>query len=126
MDAKGKWSPGEFLTVMGVYAVVLCVSIRFLRFNPDSTFRIAIAIAPMIPAMLLPVVFVRQLRRMDELQRQQQLEALGFAFAGTAVLTFGYGFLQNVGFPAISSFAVWPLMSVLWIVGLWLAHRKYQ
>ena len=126
MNGQDKRHAGELFAVIGLYAVVLIVALRLLHFYPHSAFRTSIALAPMLPALLLPVVVVRRLRRMDELQRQQQLEALGFAFAGTAVLTFGYGFLETVGFPAISSFAVWPLMAVLWVIGGWIAQRSYR
>ena len=71
-------------------------------------------------------VILRELRRMDELQRRIQLEALGFAFAGTALLTFSYGFLEGLGYPRLSMFTVWPVMAALWIVGLLMARRRYQ
>ena len=80
----------------------------------------------MIPALLVPVVVVRRLRTMDELQRQIQLEALGYAFAGTAVITFGYGFLERVDFPRVSAFSVWPLMGALWFVGIGVARWRYR
>jgi hypothetical protein len=66
------------------------------------------------------------MRRMDELQMRIQFEALGFAFAGTAILTFSYGFLEGLGYPKLSMFMVWPILAVLWVVGLVLARRRYQ
>lgn len=107
----------ELTATIVAYAIVLSGSIILLQRYEDSQLRIAIALAPMIPACFVPVVVVRMLRRMDELQRQIQLEALGFAFGGTAVLTFAYGFLQLVGFPPVSWFFVWPIMASLWIIG---------
>ena len=53
-------------------------------------------------------------------------KALGFAFAASALLTFSYGFLENVGFPHISWLWVWPVMGVMWMVGLRLASHRYQ
>ena len=63
--------------------------------------------------------------RLDELQRRIQFEAIAFAFAGTALLTFSYGFVENVGFPHLSWFFVWPIMAILWIIGLGIATRRY-
>jgi hypothetical protein len=67
---------------------------------------------------------LRQLRRLDEPALRVQLEALGFAFFGTVLLSFGYGFLEGLGWPRLSMFAVWPVMAVLWVVGGWLAGRR--
>jgi hypothetical protein len=51
------------------------------------------------------------------LQRRVQFEAVAFAFAATALLTFTYGLLENVDFPRISLTWVLPLMIVLWTAG---------
>ncbi|MGH2365578.1 MAG: hypothetical protein ACRDGF_05055 [Chloroflexota bacterium] len=63
---------------------------------------------------------------MDEFQRKLFAESITFAFGGTALLTFSYGFLQNVGFPRVSWFAVWPLRAVLWGIGSLVAYRRYR
>lgn len=80
--------------------------------------QILLSLAPMLPAIFLCVVIIRMIRRMDEMQRKLQVEALALAFAGTALLTFGYGFLEGVGLPRLSMFAVWPVMAGLWAVGV--------
>lgn len=126
MKTQGARYLTELFGTIAVYAVVLIASIWLLKSFPDSALRIPVALAPMLPALFLPIVVVRHLRRIDELQRQIQLEALGFSFAGTAVLTFGYGFLENVGFPHLSSFVVWPVMAVLWVIGLVIANRRFR
>ena len=63
---------------------------------------------------------------MDEMHLRIQFEALGFAFAASALLTFSYGFLENVGFPHLSWLMVWPAMGVMGIIGLAVARRRYQ
>lgn len=80
--------------------------------------QILLSLAPMLPAIFLCVVIIRMIRRMDEMQRKLQVEALALAFAGTALLTFGYGFLEGAGLPRLSMFAVWPVMAGLWVVGV--------
>src|SRR5437870_3530606 len=126
MDSSTRRYYAELFGVLAVYGVVLMISVTALDRVTEGPLRIPIALAPMVPAMAMPVVVVRALKRMDELQRQIQLEALGFSFAGTAVITFGYGFLELVGFPRPSSFVVWPLMAVLWILGRFVAARRFQ
>ena len=117
----------EFGGAMLAYAVILVVSITLLNnTDPGSGWRVPLALLPMIPMVFALLAFVRAFGRMDELQRRVQLEALAFGFGGTALLTFGYGFLQLVGFPQVSWFLVWPIMAALWIVGLALANRRYR
>jgi hypothetical protein len=61
------------------------------------TVRALVAVSPAVPTIFALLAFLRFLTRMDELQRRIQLEALGFAFGVTAILTFAYGFLENAG-----------------------------
>jgi hypothetical protein len=117
----------ELAGALLAYGLMLFGSIELLQHVAFARpLRDLIALSPMIPAAAVPWIVLRELRRMDELQRRIQLEALGFAFAGTAVLTFSYGFLEGLGYPRLSMFSVWPLLAVLWIVGLALARRRYQ
>ena len=117
----------ELTSALAVYGLMLVGSITLLtHVDVARPWRDAIALSPMLPAAAMAWIVLRELRRMDELQRRIQLEALGFAFAGTAILTFSYGFLEGLGYPRQSMFMVWPLLAVLWIVGLVLARRRYQ
>lgn len=123
----GKRYRTEFGGAMVAYAVVLVAVILVLNnIDAESGWRVPLALLPMIPIVLVFVAFLRFLDRMDELQRRIQMEALSFGFGGTALLTFGYGFLQMVGFPKVSWFFMWPIMAVLWIVGRARAERRYR
>jgi hypothetical protein len=126
MDAPRRHYHRELALALVAYTIALVISNVLLRAFPGSALQPVIALIPMLPAAAIPLVIVRLLRRLDELQRRIQLEALGFAFGGTAVLTFGYGFLQGVGFPAVSWFAIWPLMAMLWLLGCFLAGQRYR
>ncbi len=117
----------EFGAAMIAYIVVLFLSIWAITTHLlRSPWRYPAALLPMIPAGFALVAAVRHLGRLDELQRRIQFEALAFAFGGTALVTFGYGFVENVGFPHLSWFWVWPVMALLWTLGLVLANRRYQ
>ena len=116
----------EMTAIFVLYSVLLLLSLRWLSAHPVSPWRIPVALAPMLPSLLIVVAVVRYLRRVDELQRQIQLEALGFAFAGTALITFGYGFLEGVGFPRVSAFVVWPIMGALWLLGTLVFGRRFR
>ena len=124
---KSKQYTKELTAALVVYGLLLAGSIQLLtHVDVARPWRDVIALSPMIPAAAMAWVILRELRRMDELQRRIQLEALGVSFAGTAILTFSYGFLEGLGYPRLSMFTVWPLLAVLWIVGLVLARRRYQ
>jgi len=124
---KSKQYVKEMITTMVVYGVMLVGSIELLtHVDVARPWRDLIALSPMLPATATAWVILRELRRMDELQRRIQLEALGFSFAGTAILTFSYGFLEGLGYPRLSMFTVWPMLAVLWAIGLALARRRYQ
>jgi hypothetical protein len=117
----------ELSTALAVYAVLLVGSIRLLQHVALATpWRDIVALSPMVSAVTVPWIVLREMRRLDELQRRIQFEAIGFAFAGTAVLTFSYGFLEGLGYPRLSMFAVWPVLAVLWAIGLALARRRYR
>jgi len=116
----------EFGGAMGAYAVVLVVAITIINANPHAGWRAVVALAPVIPAGFAVLAFVRFLRRMDELQRRIQLEAIGLSFAVSGILTFAYGFLELVGFPHLSVIWVFPGMIMLWGLGAAVASRRYQ
>lgn len=110
------------------YCVVLTVSLWLINHGmvEDGAWKTVISLAPMLPGIFIAISVLRQLRRVDELQRKIQLEAFSLAFAGTALITFSYGFLENVGYPKLTMFAVWPVMSTLWIIGGVISHRRYR
>jgi hypothetical protein len=112
---------------MAAYAAVLILSQKILAAGvEDETARIALLLSPMLPAVFICGVVIRSIRQLDELQRRLQLEALALAFAGTALITFGYGFLEDAGLPRLSMFAVWPLMGILWLVGGLAGRMRYR
>ncbi|MBK4216577.1 hypothetical protein JJJ17_11625 [Paracoccus caeni] len=116
-----------FLFAMLAYAVVLVISLRILAGGiADPSLRLIISLAPMLPAIAVCLSVLSVIRGLDEMQRRLQLEAFAFAFAGTALVTFGYGFLENVGLPRLSMFVVWPLMAALWGCGVALGGLRYR
>lgn len=117
----------EFGAALVAYGVVLAISILALKSLPSTSgWRAPVALTPMLPAAAVLAAVMRHVSRVDELQRQQLLESLALAFAGTALLTFGYGFLENVGFPHLSWFFVWAVMAVLWALGALVTHVRYR
>lgn len=119
------WLP--FVLSMLGYIVVLIISLRVLAQGiPDGAMRVTISLAPMVPALFLGWSILSLIRSLDEMHRRLQLEAFALAFAGTALVTFSYGFLENAGFPKLTAFTVWPLMCGFWIVGVVMGRLRYR
>jgi hypothetical protein len=111
---------------MLAYGIVLVVSLTLLNAHPHAGWRVPVALAPLAPTVYAIWAYVRFLGRMDELQRRIQLDALALACGGTGLLTFSYGFLENVGLPPISLIWVFPLLMALWGLGGAVASWKYR
>ena len=116
----------RMLVVTAAYIALVYSSVHWLKRGPAVPWKYIIAVLPVFPMFLVPVFVVERLRKIDELQRRIQLEALGFAFAATALSTLTYGFLENAGLPGLNWMWVWPLMAAFWIIGLFAARWRYR
>ena len=112
---------------MVCYLVILSLSLILLNRGIQTDWmRTIVSLLPVLPGLAAAYAVIRQLRRLDEFQIRIQFEAIGFAFAATALVTFTYGFLENVGFSELSMFVVWPVMATFWLIGLVMAHRRHS
>jgi hypothetical protein len=111
-----------------LYAVLLVGSLTLLdRHVVEWTpARIVLGLSPMIAAFGILNLSMRKYRSQDELQKKIMSEGIVFGFGATAILTFSYGFLQRTaGFPDVSWFFVWPVLAATWVIGGWIARRRY-
>lgn len=123
-DAMRGWI--GFAAGMAGYVALLVLSQRLLAGGiQDQGTRLLVSLMPMLPAAIVCAAVVAIIRRLDEMQRKLQFEALALSFAGTALLTFGYGFLEGEGYPRLSMFVVWPLMALLWTIGTCLGRLRH-
>ena len=96
-----------------------------LEANPGANWGYAVALLPAVPVAICVVALEPYYNRLlDELQQRIQLEAIAFAFLGTLVITFAYGFLELSGLPGIGWKWAWVLMVVLWLMGDWFVRRR--
>jgi hypothetical protein len=116
-----------FLGAMIAYAVVVFVSVFLLNHGPsDAWWRIPLALTPIIAIFLAVWVFLRYFHQLDELQKRIQLEAFALSFGVTCIVTFGYGLLEDAGFPALNWTWVPTFMLVSWGIGSAIAAlRRY-
>lgn len=111
---------------MIAYVILIILSRLVLDSLGSSPWRYLIALLPVIPVIFLVIAFLRYLSGIDELQQRIQLQAIGFAAGTTSLLTFAYGFLELMGFPRFSTFLTFPLMVILWGLGLSYVTRNYR
>lgn len=119
-------TPVYFGSAILAYLMVLVGSVTAVQANPNADWKYEVAVLPVVPAALVIWLTVRTLGRLDEVRKRIQMQALGFSMAGTALLTFGYGFLEAVGLPDLNPTLVLPLMTVLWGIGLAVLAVRYR
>ena len=114
------------LVPMAVYTLALVASLNFLKAHPESPWRVPVAVAPVLPIAFVVLNTVRRVRAMDELQRRKHLEAAAFAYPAMVILSITYGFLQNVGFPAVNWMFVGVDLIILYGLGQLAAWWRYR
>jgi hypothetical protein len=116
----------QFAFALLAFLMILAGSVTVVQANNAEAWRYAIAAIPVVPAGIVIWLFVRALSRLDEVQKRVQVQALGFTLAATALLTFGYGFLEGIGWPAMNGSVVLPVMALLWGVGMVAIALRYR
>jgi len=117
----------EFGLSMGLYVVAVIGSTILLNNFEFSQFvQIIITLLPVIPTIFVVLSILRGLRESDELQQRIQLHAVTFSAITTGLITFSYGFLENIGFPPFPTLWVLPIMFFLWSSSLGFLWKKYQ
>jgi len=97
-----------------LYIIVLFGAFTLAKPMTPGTARTLLLLTPLAPPALAVWAIVRQFARIDEFVRLRSLEGIAIAAAVTAGWTLTYGFLENVGFPRLSMFTVWPVMGAVW------------
>lgn len=133
MDKITKRYLREFSLSMALYVIVMVWSASLLNRMGDSLWRVPnaywrvpITLSPVIPIILMLGVFLRYLNRIDELQQHIQLMAIAFVAGVVGLLTFSYGFLENVGFPHLPLVWIFPATIILWALGTAYFSRRYR
>lgn len=116
----------EFGLALLAYMMVLVGSVVVVQANPQADWRYFVVVLPVAPAAFVIWLFLRALARLDELARRIHMEASGFALATTALLTFGYGFLEGTGLPHLNWTYILPIIAVLWGIGTAIFKLRYR
>ncbi len=124
-NAKSNYA-AHFLIAMFFYALVLILSIWLIRSFPGAAWHVPVALSPAIPGFVAALVIAREIGSRDELQRQIQLEAIAFAFGGTAIVAVSIGLLEIAGARPLNGAYFIPIMMALWGIGQFWAIRRYR
>ncbi len=117
----------EFGISMGFYIVLLIASILIItNVGLPKAAQVIVTLIPVVPTIFVVIAVMRALRDSDERQQRIQLQAVTFSAIVTGLITFSYGFLENIGFPRLPSLFIFPLMIALWGIGAGIFAGKYK
>ncbi len=116
----------QFAFAILAFLMVLVGVVTVVQANSTVSWKYAVALIPVVPAGLVIWLFMRALSRLDEVNKRIQVQALGFSMAATALTTFGYGFLEGVGWPPLNGTFILPLMALLWGMGMVVLALRYR
>ena len=108
-----------FIILMGMNTVLDHYSVPF-------ALSVLLVLLPMIPVIFVIRIIIQYVRSWDELQQRQYLEAAMTAFALVASGTFAWGFLEDIGFPALPTMWIMPMMMVTLALSQWFVCRRYH
>jgi uncharacterized protein YacL len=114
------------MLAMAVYVLTVVGGAYFVNSQPPGLLRTLVALLPIIPAIFVVLAVVAAIRELDEMYRRIQFEAFAFAYAGMFLLLLFQTLMNRTSFlgpdPGVQILA----MAVLWVLGIWLARRRYE
>lgn len=120
--------PGVLLS--GLIWVGTYLAARIVLGDPrvGGGWRVAAALLPVVPFALFLLALSRGIRKLDELERRIQLEALALAFPLAMLLLMALGLLELAVPLSRDDWSyrhVWAMLPILYYGGLALARRRY-
>lgn len=116
----------RLLGALAVYVVILVGSLLLVDDGMGQPWRTVVSLLPVLPMAYVVWLVVARFRGLDEYWQQVQLMALPFAFLSSLLLLFTWGFVENAGFEPLGGFVWFGVMVALYLVGLWIARRRYS
>lgn len=124
---KERWPLFRPLLIpFAAYLVLLTGVMLFLEAWPDSPWRYAVVLAPMIPGAFIAVGLVNLIRGLDELSRKVIYESIAITFAATLFLLLALGLLEMAGLPRLSGLYIAAFMIVVWTAAKLIISRRYE
>ena len=108
------------------YIGLLAFSIKWLEENPKSSWRIAVALLPVIPGIIIALGIMRSILQLDELERRILLEGIAFSFAMTFILVLSFGLLDFAGVTMLNGSYIALFMAIFMLIGKLWGNRRYR
>ncbi len=124
-DAAKKQYRIRFVVAMLAYIAII-YPVTSAADHASGTWKILLALTPLIPLIVLFASAIQMIRSIDELERQIHLEALAISAGATALLSITYGFLEVAHFPHPSAWFTYGAVMLGWLVATPFVTRKYK
>ncbi len=115
----------RFTIAMVAYVAIIFPLISAAN-HAQGTWKIVLALTPLIPLIIVFVSAIQLMRGIDELERQIHIEALAIAAGVTALLSVTYGFLEVAHFPRPSAWYTYSIVMAAWLVATPFVARRYK
>ncbi len=109
-----------------LYFGALAFALNWFETNPDSAWRIPVALLPLLPGIAIALGLMRALSRLDEMERRILLEGIGFSFTITILFLLTMGMLGLAGFPQLNGIYIIAIMLLLWLFGKFWGNWRYK
>lgn len=116
----------RLIFALSAYALILFAALSFVERIENDLLRLLVACTPVIPVAVVTWAIMDFVDKIDELQRQVQLEGFAFSFAITGIVTMILGFAEVAGFETLNLLWVFPMLMAFWGIGVARANRKYN
>jgi uncharacterized membrane protein (DUF485 family) len=109
-----------------LYIGLLAFATNWVANNPQSDYRMLVALLPVIPSIWIAVLIVQFIKKLDELEQRIIHEAASFSFMLTLLLVLVFSLLSFSGLPTPNPMYLLLVMVVLLAVGKLAGNRRYK
>ena len=107
------------------YIGVLTFSFNWLEENQESSWRIVVALLPMLPGIFIARGIVKAIHQLDEMERRILQEGMVISFAATFILLVTMGLLGKAGIQQLNGSYIALFMALVWMLAKLWGHRRY-
>ena len=108
------------------YIGFLAFSFSWLEENQGSSWRITVALLPMLPGIFIALGIGKAIQQLDEMERIILQKGMAISFAATLLLLITMGLLKTAGIEQLGSTFIVLFMIIVWLLAKLWGHWRYQ
>ena len=108
------------------YIGFLAFSFSWLEENQGSSWRITVALLPMLPRIFIALGIGKAIQQLDEMERIILQKGMAISFAATLLLLITMGLLKTAGIEQLGSTYIVLFMIIVWLLAKLWGHWRYQ